>query len=233
MTESFSGDGSDDQLEDTVDTSDATGVSSANDDNNSELLQRELANSKDRHLRLAAEYDNFRRRAAKERQEAGWRAQGELVRGILDALDDITRFAHVDPQTVDARTVVDGVLLVERKLFKSLAGHGFEIIDPTGHLFDPNQHEAVSTTPASTPAEDDIVATCFQVGYVINGHVLRPARVVVRQWAGDSESGKVDGGGSQGAAGGPTGRSAGASKSDNEDDGSNGGNGSPSGSRVS
>jgi len=148
--------------------------------------QREIEEAKERHLRLAAEYDNFRRRAVRERQEAGWRAQGDLVRGILDALDDITRFANVDPSTVDAKTVVDGVQLVEKKLFKSLAGHGFETVDATGHPFDPTRHEAVSTAPAASAEEDGIVAVTFQVGYVINGHVLRPARVVVKQWNGDA-----------------------------------------------
>lgn len=146
--------------------------------------QKEIAQLNDRLLRVAAEYDNFRRRAVKERQEAGWRAQGELVRGILDAIDDITRFAHVDPATVDAKTVVEGVQMVEKKLFKSLAGHGFETIDATGHPFDPTRHEAVSTAPAASESEDGIVAVTFQVGYVINGHVLRPARVVVKQWTG-------------------------------------------------
>ena len=150
-------------------------------------VQQELLEQKDRYLRLAAEYDNFRRRAVKERQEAGWRAQGELVRGVLDALDDVTRFAHVDPSTVTSQTVVDGVLMVEKKLFKSLAGHGFETIDPTSQPFDPAQHEAVSTAPAASAAEDGLVAATFQVGYVINGHVLRPARVVVKQWT-DSAS---------------------------------------------
>jgi len=148
--------------------------------------QREIQTLNDRQLRLAAEYDNFRRRAAKERQEAGWRAQGDLVRGLLDALDDITRFAHVDPSTVDAKTVIEGMQLVERKLFKSLAGHGFETIDATGHPFDPARHEAVSTTPAFSAEEDGVVAVTFQVGYVINGHVLRPARVVVKQWTGSA-----------------------------------------------
>lgn len=151
-----------------------------------EAAQRELNDQKDKYLRLAAEYDNFRRRAAKERQEAGWRAQGDLVRGLLDALDDITRFAHVDPTTVDAKTVVDGVLMVEKKLFKSLSGHGFETIDPTGHPFDPSRHEAVTTTPAMSADEDGIVAMTFQAGYVINEHVLRPARVVVKQWTGSA-----------------------------------------------
>jgi molecular chaperone GrpE len=146
--------------------------------------QREIDDLKDKHLRLAAEYDNFRRRAVKERQEAGWRAQGELVRGLIDALDDLTRFATVDPSTVDPKTIVDGVSLVEKKLFKSLAGHGFEVLDPTGHPFNPTLHEAVSTTPATQPEEDGQVAICFQAGYVINGHVLRPARVIVKQWTG-------------------------------------------------
>ncbi|MES2523280.1 MAG: nucleotide exchange factor GrpE [Gemmatimonadota bacterium] len=159
-------------------------VSTTDADASMESLQREVAETRDRMLRLAAEFDNFRRRAAKERQEAGWRGQGDLVRGILDALDDITRFAHVDPSTVDAKTVVDGVQMVEKKLFKSLSGHGFEIIDPTNHPFDPAQHEAVSTAPAAMPEEDGIVAMTFQVGYVINGVVLRPARVVVKQWSG-------------------------------------------------
>jgi len=147
-------------------------------------LQQQLDAARDKHLRLAAEYDNFRRRAAKERQEAGWRAQGDLVRGLIDAIDDISRFAHVDPTTVNSKTVVDGVLMVERKVLKSLAGHGLELIDPLGHAFDPARHEAVSTAPAAFAEEDDTVAAVFQVGYVINGHLLRPARVVVKQWSG-------------------------------------------------
>lgn len=147
-------------------------------------VQQQLDAARDKHLRLAAEYDNFRRRAAKERQEAGWRAQGDLVRGLIDAIDDISRFAHVDPATVDSKTVVDGVLMVERKVLKSLAGHGLELIDPLGQIFDPAKHEAVSTAPASSAEEDDTVAAVFQVGYIINGHLLRPARVVVKQWSG-------------------------------------------------
>jgi molecular chaperone GrpE len=164
---------------DASDTDSATQAVATDD-----ATQRELQETRDRHLRLAAEFDNFRRRAVKERQEAGWRAQGELVRGILDALDDINRFSNVDPATVDSRTVIEGMQLVERKLMKSLAGHGFEIVNPVDHPFNPAVHEAVSTAPAASPEEDGIVSACFQVGYVINGHVLRPARVVVKQWSG-------------------------------------------------
>src|SRR5512134_678826 len=71
--------------------------------------QRLVDEQRDKYLRLAAEYDNFRKRAVRERQEAGWRGQAEMVRGLIDALDDLSRFAHVDPATVDATTVVEGV----------------------------------------------------------------------------------------------------------------------------
>jgi molecular chaperone GrpE len=147
-------------------------------------VSRELAEQRDKHLRLAAEYDNFRRRTAKERQEAHWRGQADLLRGLIDPLDDISRFAHVDPQTTDARTMVDAVSMVEKKLMKTLAGHGLEVVDPVGRPFDPALHEAVMTEPATVPEEDHLVARVFQPGYLFNGQLLRPARVVVKQWNG-------------------------------------------------
>jgi molecular chaperone GrpE len=139
---------------------------------------------REKYLRLAAEYDNYRRRTAKERQEAHWRGQADMLKGLIDPLDDIGRFAHVDPATTDAKTLVDGVAMVEKKLLKTLAGHGLEIVNPEAHPFDPALHEAVMTEPAATPEEDHLVARVFQVGYVFNGQLIRPARVVVKQWNG-------------------------------------------------
>ena len=146
--------------------------------------KRQFDEQRDKHLRMAAEYENFRKRSARERQEAGWRAQGEMVRGMIDALDDLTRFAHVDPVTVDAGTIVQGVDMVERKMMKSLAGHGLEILDPVDHPFDPKVHEAVATEPALSPEDDHLVSKVYQRGYLFNGQLLRPARVVVKQWNG-------------------------------------------------
>lgn len=139
---------------------------------------------RDKYLRLAAEFDNFRKRSIRERQEAGGRAQAELVQGLLESLDDIMRFAHLDPSTVDSTTVVQGVAMVERKVIKSLSGHGLEIVDPAGRPFDPAFHEAVATEPAASAEEDHIVARVYQPGYVFRGQLLRPARVVVKQWLG-------------------------------------------------
>ncbi|MHB2032269.1 MAG: nucleotide exchange factor GrpE [Gemmatimonadaceae bacterium] len=145
-------------------------------------LEAELADQRDKYLRLAAEYDNFRKRMVRERQEAELKGMGMLVRGLLDGLDDLGRFAHVDPATVDAATVVQGADMVEKKLLKSLSGHGLEIVNPLGDPFDPAVHEAVATTRAELPEEDHRVAQVYQVGYLFNGQLLRPARVVVTQW---------------------------------------------------
>jgi molecular chaperone GrpE len=147
-------------------------------------LEQAVAAERDKYLRLAAEFDNFRKRNIRERQEAGWRAQADLVQGLIEVLDDIMRFAHLDPAAVDSATVVQGVALVEKKVFKALGGHGLDVIDPTGTVFDPALHEAVSTEPTESEAEDQIVARTFQPGYVFRGQLLRPARVVVKQFLG-------------------------------------------------
>jgi molecular chaperone GrpE len=147
-------------------------------------LEAAVAAERDKHLRLAAEFDNFRKRSIRERQEAGSKAQADLVQGLVEVLDDIMRFAHLDPATVDSNTVVQGVAMVERKVMKTLAGHGLELVDPVGRPFDPAFHEAVGTEPASSPEEDHLVARVYQSGYLFRGQLLRPARVVVKQWPG-------------------------------------------------
>jgi molecular chaperone GrpE len=148
------------------------------------VVERELADVRDKYLRLAAEFDNFRRRAQRERQEAGMRAQAELLRSILDPLDDLDRFAHVDPATADAAVVIDGVGMVERKLLRALGAAGLEVVNPVDQPFDPALHEAVSTEPALSPEDDSMVSRVYQPGYLFGGQLLRPARVVVRQWNG-------------------------------------------------
>jgi molecular chaperone GrpE len=146
--------------------------------------QRELTAQQDRYLRLAAEYENYRKRTARERAEAYSRAQADLAKQLLDALDDLARFAHVDPATVDASTFVQGVEMVEKKTLKALTSAGLEIIDPTNQTFDPKLHEAVATEPALSSEDDHVVSRVYEVGYLFNGQLLRPARVVVKQWNG-------------------------------------------------
>ncbi len=147
-------------------------------------VQRELAAQRDKYLRLAAEYDNYRKRTARERGELTSRAQADLTKHLLDALDDLGRFAHVDPATVDPVTLAQGVEMVERKFLKSLGAAGLQLINPVDQTFDPALHEAVVTEPALSPEDDHVVSRVFQVGYLFNGQLLRPARVVVKQWNG-------------------------------------------------
>ena len=148
------------------------------------VVQQRLAEQQDRYLRLAAEYDNFRKRTARERGEQTARAQADLVKQLIDGLDDLARFAHVDPATTDSPTIVKGVEMVEKKLLKSLTGAGLEVIDPINQSFDPTVHEAVATEPALSPEDDHVVSRVYQAGYRFNGQLLRPARVVVKQWNG-------------------------------------------------
>ena len=143
---------------------------------------QQLSEQRDKYLRLAAEYDNYRRRTAKERAEGSARAQAELVQRMLEAIDDLGRFADIDPATTDAQTLHKGIEMVEQKLLKSLTAAGLEVINPVDQSFDPNLHEAITTEPALSSEDDNTVARVFQPGYRFGGQLLRPARVVVKQW---------------------------------------------------
>src|SRR5687767_297629 len=155
------------------------------DDRLSEL-ERALTTERDKHLRLVAEFDNFRKRMIRERAEAESRGKADLVKQILDPLDDIARFAHVDPAVTDSTTLVQGVDMVEKKLGKSLRAAGLEQVNPVDEKFDPSIHEAVGTDVAESPDDDGTVSRVYQVGYTFNGQLLRPARVVVRQHPGSN-----------------------------------------------
>ena len=150
---------------------------------------QELAALRDRHLRLAADFDNFRKRALKERTEVWEKAQADLVLRLTDALDDLARFAHVNPAETDAGKLHAGVDLVERKLWKELGGLGVSRIDQTGVPFDPHQHEAVTTAAAPNAGADHTVGAVLQAGYRFGKTLLRPARVQVLTWNEDAERG--------------------------------------------
>lgn len=156
-------------------------------------LEGELAELKDKYLRLAAEYDNFRKRTVKERTELWARAQADLLQRLVDALDDLARFAHVDPALTDVKTIHDGVEMVERKFWKELEAVGVARVDQIGVPFDPHLHEAVTTRPADHPAKDHTVGAVLQPGYQLAGALIRPARVIVLRWEGDRRDPGRDG----------------------------------------
>jgi molecular chaperone GrpE len=141
-------------------------------------LENEVAELKDRHLRLAAEFDNYRKRINRERLELSDRAQASFVAKLLDVLDDMDRLVASDPAT-SLPSLREGLSAVDRKLSKELEDAGVERIDPTGSQFDPSEHEAVSTVPAPDRSRDQQVSATFQPGYRFKGVLVRPARVQV------------------------------------------------------
>ena len=141
-------------------------------------LENEVAELKDRHLRLAAEFDNYRKRTAKERADLTDRAQADFVSKLLDVLDDMDRLVASDPAT-PLPTLREGLSAIDRKLWKDLEEAGVERIDPVGAPFDPSLHEAVSTVPAPDRSLDHTVSATFQPGYRFKGVLIRPARVQV------------------------------------------------------
>jgi molecular chaperone GrpE len=145
-------------------------------------LEEEAAQWKDRCLRAAAELENYKKRAIRERSEAWSRAQADLILRTLDVVDDLGRVAALDPAQTTAQALHEGVGLVERKLIKALESVGVERMDPMGQPFDPNVHEAVMTLPAPSPEADHTVGSVLQLGYRLNGTLLRPARVGVYAW---------------------------------------------------
>ncbi len=144
----------------------------------------ELAASRDRYLRLAAEFDNYRKRVERERSETWNRAQGQFAEKLLDALDDLQRVAHFNPETATTQSLLEGVQMVERKLLRALEAAGVEEVEAEGVRFDPTAHEALMTVPADSREEDDTVADVFQKGYRFKGALLRPARVRVKRFEG-------------------------------------------------
>ena len=142
-------------------------------------LEGELDAAKDRHLRLAAEYDNFRRRAARERDELTQRSQAQLAGRLLDVLDDLDRVMQGAGVAVGGDVVQQALILMDRKLRKELETAGLERLDPVGQPFDPSVAEAVSAIAPPTPELDHTVAATFQAGYRFKGTLIRPARVQV------------------------------------------------------
>jgi molecular chaperone GrpE len=141
-------------------------------------LESEVSELRDRHLRLAAEFDNYRKRIARERAELSDRAQAAFVIRLLDVLDDLDRIVD-DARNTPPDALREALVLVDRKLRKELEAAGVERLDPAGRAFDPAEHEAVSTIPAPEPSKDQTVSATFMPGYRFKGQLVRPARVQV------------------------------------------------------
>lgn len=152
-------------------------------------LTQELEDLRDRHLRLAAEFDNFRKRTTRERAQEAQRAQAELVKELLESLDDLARVSQQGAAAESAAAMLEGVQLVERKLRQTLERNGLEPIDAVGRPFDPELHEALTTVSTTDPKEDGRIALEIKKGYLFRDTLLRPALVQVKKYQPEATDG--------------------------------------------
>lgn len=140
-----------------------------------EQLEREKTELSDRALRLAAEFDNFRKRSERERCEMAEYGSTEALKALLPVVDDFARAAHAE--CADAE-YARGIALIEQRLNDALKKLGLEPIEAAGKPFDPNIHYAIDRV--EDPAVDvDTVASEYQRGYTYKGRLLRAAMVRV------------------------------------------------------
>jgi molecular chaperone GrpE len=144
-----------------------------------EKLRAELAEAKDKYIRLVAEFDNFRRRNAKERMELIQTAGRDVVQSLLVVLDDCDRAARTMESSADLTQIKEGVGLVFHKLRHALEQKGLKVMESKGKDFDPELHEAITEIPAPTPELAGKVVDEVEPGYYLNERLIRHAKVVV------------------------------------------------------
>jgi molecular chaperone GrpE len=163
--------------EPTVSADDGSAVS-----NDLDALLADVKRERDEYLDLAqrakADFENYRKRTARDAADAERRGKASLARELVPSVDNLERaLAAADPGSEVAR----GLELVHGELVATLARAGVEAYDPTGERFDPALSEAISTRPGGDGVEPGTVVETLERGYRFNGGVLRPARVIVAE----------------------------------------------------
>ena len=140
-------------------------------------LESAVAESKDKYLRLAADFDNYKKRMRQEQLDTMQHASAELIHRLLPVLDDLQNVLDHKPKGVD-ESWAKGLELSVRKLEEALGTHGLEAIDSVGARFDPKLHEAVGHEESTEQPEDTVVSE-LRRGYRVRDRVMRPALVKV------------------------------------------------------
>jgi molecular chaperone GrpE len=139
---------------------------------------QEAEEHRERYIRGAAEFDNARKRAARERDDYTRYANESLLRELLPVLDNFSRALEAARNEPGAAAVTAGVELIQRELLRVLEKFGVTPFDSLGQPFDPERHEAIARVPAMGQPEGTVVNETAR-GYMLNGRVLRPAMVTV------------------------------------------------------
>lgn len=142
-------------------------------------LQAELEEQKDKYIRLFAEFDNFKKRNAKERYELMQTAGRDIITALLDVLDDCDRAEKQIQASEDTEQIKQGVSLVFNKLRSTLQNKGLKPMESINTVFDVEKHEAITEIPAPTEELKDKVVDEITRGYYLNDKIIRFAKVVV------------------------------------------------------
>lgn len=145
-----------------------------------EKLKAELAAKDDRLLRLQADFDNFRKRTAREKSEVATIIEQAFLKDLLPLLDNLSRAteAAASAENADVETLRKGIEMIRLETVAVMGKHGLEPIDTLGKPFDPNFHQAVGMVKDETK-EDGLIAAELQRGYIARGRVIRPSMVQV------------------------------------------------------
>ncbi len=181
LTEEMEGNGlSDDSLPEAEGPKIVADLEEAVDqDTEVEALRAELSRLRDQHLRLAADFENQKKRASAELTGVWIRARADMVKSLVEGLDDLQRVSQFTSEDTTVDVLIEGVDLVERNLLKALTEAGLEVLNPEGERFDPNCMEAMMRVPADEDNQDETVHQVFLKGYMFKDQLVRPARVSV------------------------------------------------------
>ena len=152
---------------------------SVEDDEESEKLKAEVAEMKDKYLRLMAEFDNFKRRTAKEREELRQTAGKDVIQSMLVVLDDVDRATKQMESSSDLEKIKEGIGLVFSKLRNTLQQKGLKKMESLHTDFDADLHEAITEIPAGDEKLQGKVMDEIEPGYYLNDKLIRHAKVVV------------------------------------------------------
>jgi molecular chaperone GrpE len=144
-----------------------------------EALKAQIEEQKDKYLRLAAEFDNFRKRNMKEKAELILNGGRKTIESILPVVDDFERALSNMDKATDVDAVKQGVELIYNKFCAALSQNGVKKIDAIGQPLDTDYHEAIAVIPAPTEEQKGKIIDCVQTGYMLNDTVMRHAKVVV------------------------------------------------------
>jgi len=142
-------------------------------------LEEQVAQLNDKYLRLYSEFDNFRRRTAKERVEILNTAGEEIIKSLLPAIDNFERAIKTNETATDVKAVNEGISLIAQMLRSTLHQKGLLAVNSIGEPFNTDLHEAITEIPAPTPDLKGKVVDEVEKGYTLNGKVIRFAKVVV------------------------------------------------------